>query len=208
MKKELTENSLEWLMQRTLKMLDQQGYSVFDALVSQCDLIMESGLDFVVDKVLFPAIDDTHQGKYPTEIRLHGQDIFVFDQWGLYLLNTKERGDMDFREHTFPDGGYLGKREAEEGGVFFNAKLSMVMNDLVAITDVSTDIFRMDIEEYDRKAIGLSKFQSLQIPVIMFGEKNIYFKLDLPRKISWTFSNTRLRLRLRGLLVRNARCIL
>ena len=203
MKKELTELRFDRLLKKATEMFEGCIIDAFYASASQHDLILESELDFVVGEVLFPVMH--HKGdRFITEIGLHQEDIFVFDQWGLYLLNTQGPYDTQFTEHTFPDSKFFNDKESNEAGIFYNAKMSLVINNMVVLTDISTDIFRMDIRDTEKEIHELSDFRYLDMPILLQGIKNIYFKLDLPRTTDWKQSGTRLRLRLRGLLVRNA----
>ena len=203
MKSELIESRFDRLLRKTTELFAASGIDTFYASSSPYDLILESGLDFVVDEVLFPVMH--HKGdRFITEIGLHQEDVFVFDQWGLYLLNTEGHYDTQFTEHTFPDSKFFNDKESSEAGIFYNAKMSLVVNNMIVLTDISTDIFRMDIRDTEKEIHGLSDFRYLDMQILLVGIKNIYFKLDLPGKIDWKESGTRLRLRLRGLLVRNA----
>src|ERR1700734_2208823 len=79
MKSELIESRFDRLLVKTMKIFAEANIGTFDATVSQYDLILESALDFVVDEVLFRVTH--HNGsRYITEIRLHQEDVFVFDQ--------------------------------------------------------------------------------------------------------------------------------
>lgn len=203
MKSELIESRFDRLFRKTRELCTESGIDTFYASASQYDLILESGLHFAVGEVLFPVMHHK-EDRYMTEIRLHKEDIFVFDQWGLYLLNAEGPYDTQFTEHTFPDSKFFNDRESSEAGIFYNAKMSLVINNMVVLTDISTDIFRMDIRDTEKEIHELSDFRYLDMPIMLQGNRNIYFRLDFPRKTNWTESGTRLRLRLRGLLVRNA----
>jgi hypothetical protein len=205
MKTEQPENRFDRLFRKTCQLLRECDINTFDATLSQYDIILESDLALAKEAILFNVVgDNSGWPRFITEIPLHKKDIFVFDQWGLYLLNTEEASDTSFTEHTFPDGRSFEEEEAAEGGIFYNSKLSLVINNFIQLTDISTDIFRMDMRDNDKAIHGISDMRYLEMPIILVGTKSIYFRLALPRKTDWTGSTTRLRLRLRGLLARNA----
>jgi hypothetical protein len=205
MKTEQTESRFDRLIRVTKQVLLHGGVDTSGAMFSQYDIVMEADLALAKGAILFNVVgDNSGWPRFITEIPLHKKDIFVFDQWGLYLLNTEEASDTSFTEHTFPDGRSFEEEEAAEGGIFYNSKLSLVINNFIVLTDISTDIFRMDMRDNDKKIHGISDMRYLEMPILLVGTKSIYFRLNLPRKTDWTGSTTRLRLRLRGLLVRNA----
>jgi hypothetical protein len=203
MSNEFEQSIFDKFLQSTHALLRASGYHTRAALVSQYDIIMESALNFVIDEVVFTPSASPVRDRFITEIPLDERDVFVFNQWGLYLLNTEGAYDTNFREHTYPNDRYFVAKEAEEGQIFYNAKLSVIVNNMLVRVDVPTDIFYMDLDEEDRALHELSSFRYLHMPLVLAGTKDIRFRLDLPRKTDWMTSTTRLRLRLRGLLVRN-----
>jgi hypothetical protein len=140
-----------------------------------------------------------------TEVRLMNQDIFVCHEWGLFLLNTYGESDIEFKQHTFPDRKYFTKEMAAEAEIFYNADLSFVVNNLIVLPGVRTDRFRQYRSAIEWAGIGMLALQ--EVPdngLLLLGHKNLYFRLDLPRKTNWESSETRLRLRLSGILFKNA----
>lgn len=155
--------------------------------------------------VIFPAIGYRGARKFITEIRLEQQDMFVCNEWGLFLLNTDGDNDIKFEEHTWPDPVYFDEEQAKEAGIFYNADLSFVVNNLIALPGVRTDKFRKYVSVIERRELGVSGLEEISGGTLLLsGSKNVYFKLDLPRKTDWKDSEMRIRLRLRGILFRNA----
>jgi hypothetical protein len=190
------------LREKAIKCLLASGYTDSNGL--DCfpyELILEIGVRDVADRGIFKALMFP-EPDYPTEIRLHLQDVFLFDQWGLYLLDASDRNDMTFTEHTFPDPTYFTRGE-EELSIFYNGNLSLSVNNFLVRTDVRTDRFRMFETERQRRRWGLSGLVDTEEVIVLMGWKNNYFMLDLPRKRESVWSTTRLRLRLKGILFRN-----
>jgi hypothetical protein len=202
------DSKFELFRQRAFKILSAAGFDVQNTWVSQYELILEAELKNVFDRVAFTAIGYRGAREFITEIRLQQQDVFICNEWGLFLLNTDAPSDIKFEEHTYPDREYFDKESAEEADIFYNADLSFVVNNLVVHPGVRTDKFKRFISVDDRKELGISGLVEMEDNyLILTGSKNIYFNLDLPRKTDWKDSTMRLRLRLRGLLCMNA-CII
>lgn len=208
MKKEsFSESRFGQLCASTRHALLSAGCDLQSAIISPYDIILESRLNYASNHFRFKVVDFMGAYRHITEITLHPEDIFVFDQWGLYLLNTKGDLDTEFRELTFPDVYFFKDDEVDAGGVIYNSKLSMVVNNEVVVTNVPTDIFFSSMTEQERDVHELSSFRYVEMPVLLDGHKNIFFCMDLPKGIDLRESTMRVRLRLRGLLVRNARPI-
>jgi hypothetical protein len=189
---------------------NHMGIDVGGELPCQYELILEAGLGEVADTIMFVAIGGwgKREWEFITEIRLKPTDIFMCGEWGLFLLNTDGPDDVKFEEHTFPDRMYFSKEEAEEANIFYNGDLSLVINNFIEIPGVRTDRFKGYSPVNYRRYQGETGLQEVGEKILVLsGARNIYFKLDLPRKTDWTGSNTRLRLRLGGLLFRNATII-
>lgn len=198
------DSKFELFRQRAFKILSAAGFDVKNILVSQYDLILEAELKNVFDRVTFNAIGGRSAREFITEIRLQQQDVFICNEWGLFLLDTDAPSDIKFEEHTYPDREYFDKKLAEEADIFYNADLSFIVNSLIVPPGVRTDKFKRFISVDDRKELGISGLVEMEDNyLILTGTKNIYFNLDLPRKTDWKDSTIRLRLRLRGLLFRN-----
>jgi hypothetical protein len=176
----------------------------------QYELILEAGLGelFDHDRISFPAIKWHGLEQFITEIRLAQQDIFICNKWGLFLLNTAGKEDVKFEEHTYPDRNYFDKQSASEAEIFYNANLSFIVNNAIVVPELRTDKFRMYRSVEERRGYGLSGLVEIQGGYLLLeGSKNVYFNLQLPRKTCWKYSSIRLRLRLRGILFRNATII-
>jgi hypothetical protein len=198
------ESRFETLMGRTIRILTMAGINPAHVTCSQYDIILEADLKMVQDRVVFRAIGFGVANGFITEIKLNQRDSFVFDEWGLFLLNTDGPEDVKFGEHTFADPLYFEKEERVESGVFYNSNLTMWVNNELVIPDVRTDVFRYYETVKERGRMGISGLIGLKIPMLMIGSKNVNFNLDLPRKTTgWVNSETRLRLRLRGILLMN-----
>lgn len=193
-------------MKKAVDILSMAGFDVQNNYASQYELILEANLRTRQDRVVFRAIEDNFQ--FITEIRLHMQDIFICDEWGLFLLNTDGKDDIKFEEHTFPDPQYFDKEWAEEAGIFYNADLSFVVNNAIVLPGLRTDRFKDYRTCIERRIYNLSGLLEIEDGcLVLNGSKNIYFNLDLPRETDLKDSTFRLRLRLKGLLFRNASMI-
>jgi hypothetical protein len=170
---------------------------------------LEVGLcDIVEDRVMFSANIRNIGGQFITEIRLHQQDTFLCDEFGLFLLNTDGPNDIDFQEHTFQDPGYFRERDRAELSIFFKGTLKFIVNNFVVTPGVVTDIFekfQSVVQRKDAEENGLR--ETPDGFWMLVGTKNLSFYLDLPRKTSWVGSSLRLRLRLGGFLLRNSTLI-
>lgn len=209
----IMESKFELFRKKAFDLLLQSGISPENIDACNYELILEAGLDGVTDRVLFKVLNFgyRHPDAFITEIRLNMQDIFIFNEWGLFLLNTDGPMDIKFEEHTYPDINFFREKDAAELNIFYNADLSLIINNRIVWPKIRTDIFKQYLSTVDRRNYGATELQ--EIPkdsgsiIILVGSKNIYFNLDLPRKTKWTDSPLRLRLRLRGLLFRNASII-
>jgi hypothetical protein len=171
------------------------------------ELILESDLSYVTDRVVFRAVGARGCKEFITEITLQQTDCFFYDRWGLFMLDTKGASDIGFKQHTFPDVEYFPEAEASEGEIFYKAELSMVVNNAVVLPGICTDVFRSSYQADIWSMGGASSMRDTDIMGILEGTKSIAFHLDLPRKTNWIKSTTRLRLRLGGVLVRNSALI-
>lgn len=202
------DSKFELFVQRTYKILMAAGFDPQNILASQYELILEAELKNVFDRVTFKANGNRGAGEFITEVRLQWQDAFVCNEWGLFLLNTDSLMDIKFQEHTYPDRRFFTKESAEEADIFYNADLSFIVNNVIVHPGVRTDKFRKFAPVETRKELGISGLVEMEDNYLMLtGSKNIYFNLDLPRKTDWKDSTIRLRLRLKGLLCRNATII-
>lgn len=184
------------------------GYDPQNIWASQYELILEAELKNVFDRITFRAIGYPGAREFITEVRLQPQDAFICNEWGLFLLNTDGPTDIKFEEHTYGDREYFDKESAEEADIFYNADLFFIVNNLIVHPGVRTDKFKRFVGINDRKKYGMSGLVEIEDDYLMLsGWKNIQFNLDLPRKTDWKDSTIRLRLRLKGLLCRNA-CII
>jgi hypothetical protein len=203
----MAKSKFELLRDTALEVLGWSGFDVRHLPVCQYELILESEFREGDDMIRFSA---TGEEEFITEIRLWRQDVFVCNEWGLFLLNTDGKSDAGFEEHTYPDREYFSDETADEAGIFYHANLSFVVNNLITISGVRTDRFKKYISVYQRRNDGVSGLREIEGGcLVLTGSKNIYFNLDLPRKIHFEDSEMRtmrLRLRLGGVLVRNA-CI-
>lgn len=203
------ETKFELCKARAFRQMQQMGHNVDDLHAYQYELILESGLKSTEDIVIFPVGVSRMEKDFITEVRLRNQDIFECHKWGLFLLDTHGGSDIEFQQHTFPDRTYFSKGEAAKAEVFYNADLSLVMNNLIVLPGVRTDRFRKYLSAIEWANIEISALQ--QVPgdgLLLFGHQNIYFRLDLLRKTNWESSETRLRLRLSGILFKNAGIIM
>jgi hypothetical protein len=206
----IMKSKFELFRKRAFGILEMHGFSVWDGDLSavQYELILEAELKEVVDQVVFWVNLYAGGKQFITEIRLDHRDTFIANEWGLFLLNTDGSDDVTFEEHTFEDMAYFSKEEAEEAGIFYNADLSLIINNLIVLPGVRTDRFRKYQRVQDRRELGESGLQEIEGTLLLLtGSKNVFFKLDLPRKTNWKDSGTRLRLRLGGLLFRNSTII-
>jgi hypothetical protein len=197
-------NRYDLLRKKAISVVLASGISSFGSTdIIPYELILESALsELVGDRVTFRVLSSL-EATSRTELRLHYSDVFVFNQWGLYMLNTSGLYDMGFREHTFPDGMYFSPQEAEEGNIFYNGNLSLAVNNFIVMSNVRTDRFRVFESERERRRQGISAVCDYEQVVLLVGSKNNVFILDLPRKTNWMGSTSRLRLRLNGALLRN-----
>lgn len=202
------DSKFELLRERAFEILLVAGFDPQNIWVNRYELILEAELKNVFDRVTFNAIGYRGAREFITEQRLQQQDAFICNEWGLFLLNTDSLTDMKFQEHTYPDRKYFNKESAEEANIFYNGNLSFIVNNLVEHQGVRTDKFKIIISVADRQKYGMSGIMEMEDNyLILTGSKNIYFNLDLPRKTDWKDSTIRLRLRLSGLLCKNA-CII
>jgi hypothetical protein len=200
-------SKFELFVKKYCDLLMQNGVDVVNNPPCQYELILEAGLSEVVGQVIFRANGAWPDGVFITEIRLQPQDIFVCNEWGLFLLDTNGGSDVGFWEHTFPDPKYFDVERVREMGIFYNANLSLWVSNRVVLPGVRTDKFRRYMGDEQRRNSGMSGLVEVgedNSALLMPGSKNIYFRLDLPRETDFKGSTIRLRLRLRGLLFMNA----
>lgn len=198
-------SNFELFKKRSLELLSMSGINPMNVSGCWYELILEAGLDGRVDRVSFPVIHWAGQAQFITEIRLHQTDTFICNEWGLFLLNAHGEMDVSFEEHTFPDENYFTDVNVDELNIFYNADLSLIINNLVVFPGVRTDVFKNYMPVVCRRDSTDSGLK--EVPdgyMILVGSKNIYFNLDMPRKTNWKDASLRLRLRLRGLLFRNS----
>jgi hypothetical protein len=199
------ESKFEVFKKEAFGLVRKMGIDPLATMACQYELILESELRLVVDRVVFQAIGYRGGDECITEVRLKQQDLFVCNEWGLFLLNTDMASDVKFDEHTYPDPRYFRKKDVEEAGIFYNADLSFVVNNLIVLPGVKTDRFKVYRDVAKRKEDGISGLHEIEDgPLLLTGSKNINFTLHLPRKTDWMDSPIRLRLRLRGILFMNA----
>jgi hypothetical protein len=202
------ESNFELFFKRALVILSTMGVDAENVLANQYELILEADLKTVEDRVVFQAIGSRGSREFITEVKLMPQDIFVCNEWGLFLLNTDGERDVKFEEHTFPDRQYFDTRTAVEAEIFYNADLSLVVNNFIAVRGVRTDKFKVYKGVHSRRNCGMSGLIDIEDGYLWLdGSKNVYFDLDLPRKIDLKDSTLRLRLRLGGILFHNASII-
>lgn len=198
----------ELFLEKAYHLVSMYGMDAGNLQACQYQLILEADLNGVTDRVAFQAVRWSGARPFMTEIRLEQRDAFVANEWGLFLLNTAGERDVQFEEHTFPDPQYFTEEEVQEGGIFYNGDLSLIVNNLVVLPKVRTDKFRTYWKAPDRRASLESGLQETgDTLLLLVGSKNVYFNLDLPRRVDLSGSNIRLRLRLGGLLFRNATII-
>jgi hypothetical protein len=201
------ETKFELLKKAAIKVASQWGIDLVTIYANEYKLILEAELKGLYDddRVSFQAIRRPGSKQFITEIRLAQQDIFICNEWGLFLLNTSGEEDITFEEHTYPDKDYFDKKSEEEAEIFYNGNLSLVVNNLIVVPGVRTDKFKVYRGVEKRREYGLSGLVGIEDGYwILIGSKNIYFHLQLPRKTNWMDSPIRLRLRLKGILFRNA----
>jgi hypothetical protein len=200
-------SNYELSLGRVMKYLTMYGIDPMEVEVSQYQLILEAGLcNIVGDRLAF------YPGRGPsqfiTETRLHQQDSFFCDEWGLFLLNTDGPEDVKFEEHTFVDQDYFEKKDVGELGIFYNADLRLIINNVIVLPEVRTDIFKDYkgiVNRRGERGTGLREVPSKFF--MLTGTKNLSFWLDLPRTSNWNNSTIRMRLRLGGFLLRNIKVI-
>jgi len=210
MKKEQAKSRYEILMGTARRMLVESGWGdkvIQEAWATPYELLLEADISRVVNRIVFRANGD-RMNEFITEIRLPSEDVFIFDRWGLYLLNTEGADDINFREHTFPDADYFKENELGEAEIFYKSQLSLVINNQIILPGICTDHFR-SIEGADDRSMNTHSDcgmidLDLAVMVVLMGSKKTVFNLDLPRKPNLATSQTRLRLRLSGILIRNA----
>ena len=201
-------SKFEVFRERAFRILTENGFDLSGISSCQYELILEAAVDGIVDRVVFWANDWWGSDNFITEIRLRPQDAFICNRMGLFLLNTDGPSDIKFEEHTFPDRKYFSEEVADEANIFYNGKLSFVVNNFIVQEAEATDIFKSSISVTDRRNFRVQELSEIDGDyLILSGSKNIYFSLDLPRKTNWKGSTMRLRLRLGGLLWRNATII-
>lgn len=174
----------------------------------QYDLILEAELSSVSDRIVFIVNGTKCYKNFITEVRLPQNDVFVFDQWSLYLLNTKGSEDVGFDEYMYPDQRAFPESEQEDGRIFYKSLLSLYINNALMFPPRVTDVFENELPKKYFQFPGRCLFTDVGRVIFLIGTKNIVFHLDLPRKIKWPESTTRIRLRLRGLLFMNASIVI
>jgi hypothetical protein len=203
-------SKFELFREKAVKMMQQTtGLNMADILVNQYELVLESDLKGVFDRVAF-TVNGGFRGaeRFMTETRLNLQDAFICNEWGLFLLDTGGDEDINFEEHSYPDTMYFNGDEADRAEIFYKGHLSLVVNNLILTPGSRTEKCRVSMSVEDRRSSGFSVMQDVEDGYwILSGSKNIYFNLTLPKKTDWKDSTIRLRLRLSGLLFRNATII-
>lgn len=197
------ESKFEQFKQKAFSIL-RSAHNIDPQMVDahQYDLILESTLKEESDRVMF-MVNRYGTPSFITEVKLHTQDVFMFNEWGLFLLNTRSEMDMSFEEHTYVDPNYF-KPNDSKAEVFYHSNLSLVVNNLIVTPGVRTDVFKKYIQVEDRRNRSESGLLEFVDGIgALVGSKNVHFNLDLPRKTSLDGSQIRVRLRLRGLLFRN-----
>jgi hypothetical protein len=202
------ESKFELFKKRASGIVFAMGADPRNVSASQYQLILEADLKMGMDRVMFPAIGWRGSREFITEVRLMQQDMFVCNKWGLFLLNTDGRSDVKFEEHTYPDPQYFDKESRDEAEIFYNADLSFVVNNFIEVPAVRTDRFKVYVDVKTRRNIGIYDMVEMEDHyLVLIGSKNVYFNLDLPRKLNLNGSTMRLRLRLDGLLFQGANII-
>jgi hypothetical protein len=206
-----TENKMETFTPRMSKLLAFAHKSLFErgmdsnnTMATQYEIILEAGLDNVRDKLIFyPNMGQGPGFGFISEVKLHQEDMFVFDRVGLFLLDTQNLHDIRFKQHAFADPRYF----SEEAEIFYNSDLKLRVNDMIIIPGIRTDIFRRGVrwelfsDVIDR--YGDFNMRDFEQPVCLYGHHNSFFIIDFPRKSEWVSNPARVRLRLNGLLIRN-----
>jgi hypothetical protein len=171
--------------------------------------------EIIMESVLGPGSRDavsfratSVQGRVSdTEVLLNSEDVFFFDQWGMYILNSISKYDMGFTEHTFPDQDFFTKADLYQLDALYNGVLSFAVNNLIVLGGVKADRFRIFETERKIRRLGMSRMCDTEVVLILVGAKNNSFMLKLPVETNWSESGIRLRLRLRGVLARNVSSI-
>ena len=173
------------------------------------ELILEAEVQEGMDRVTFFANLNAGQKTFITEIRLHPQDVFVCYRWGFFLLNSGGLGDVAFKEHTYVDNAYFTDDDKIEMEIFYQSDMRFVVNHAVVTQGIRMDKFERFEHVYNRVNSGNDGLQD--VPggecFVLMGTKNLHFFMDLPRKTRLKSSGRRLRLRLAGLLFKNANII-
>jgi hypothetical protein len=198
------ETKFELLVKRARKVIEQAGMDMAHGDCMPYELILEAGIMQVADRIRFNVLIFGLADHFITEIRLHLQDIFICNEWGLFLLNTDGRLDIGFEEHTFVDPKYFDATNRAQLEILYNANLRFVVNNQIVLQDIRTDIFKRYKPVTERRNDCESGLLEMEQLLIMPGTRNIYFDLDLPRKADFFESGIRVRLRLGGLLLRNS----
>src|ERR1700733_9726149 len=181
MKKLLEKSRFDILAEKATEILYSAGWE--DRLTgtfNPYELILECELSDVSNKVVLGVIEGKSWPQYMTEIKLGQKEIFVFDRWGLYLLNTTSYVDVAFDEHTFPDDHHFSPSESIEGEEFYKSKLKLIVNNQIVMPDVGTDRFRSAFTAEDRSLSAPSGLIGMETVAFLDGSKNIRFELDLP----------------------------
>src|SRR5271165_6918994 len=97
------QSKFELFTEKAFEILQGAGIDIRYITACPYELILESDLISVVDRIIFQATRYHGVHEFITEITLHPQDVFLANEWGLFLLNTDSPSDLRFEEHTFPD---------------------------------------------------------------------------------------------------------
>jgi len=210
MQKDQTKTRYEILLDKAREVIiDTIGWIGIRPEVSSTpyELILESSMSEVLGtRLVFRVSAGWAREGYITEMWLQPQDVFVFDRWGLFLLNTDDQSDITFLQHTFPDADYFEEDILGEAEIFYKSQLSLVMNNEIILPGFCTDRFRSMTGARERSMDMDSDSGLIDVgtALLLVGSRNMRFNLDLPREARFVQSGRRLRLRLNGILIRNA----
>jgi hypothetical protein len=202
MKKEQKEDWLAELCRFVPNVMGAAGIDIGGTLATRYDIILESEMAGPRESVYF-YMSNRGPENFITEIKLHPGDVFIVGKWGLFILDTTDRSDVCFTEHSFPDKGVFYNDEACKMEAFYNARIYAVINNMIVLNGLPTGEFRTGLTREEKYSRDVDDMRLTDQKMIFMGNKQNIFRLQLPLRVDFGATSRRLRLRLSGLLIQN-----
>jgi hypothetical protein len=191
--------------------------NVVDAFkLTQSDLQLEQPIQANVNEYNFPVMVNIQSQAnviYNTEIRLNQQDTFLPQYVGLFLIPASSATDCTWRPLTWSNPAVL--TNATQMQCLYNGRLNIAVNNTNYITNWQTSRHLVvprtqqtaalgagsPADEYDGGDTTLVPFQP---QVIISGTSNMQITIKLPVAPTAVDANSRIAIKLRGIIAYNS----